>query len=126
MINIVKTFWEKEQEYVKETQASELAYYEYLVSNYGKSTMFYRIRAKGSLPHIRFIKEFRNFLNDDETFLYINYWLNKHPQDDDAEDFASDILLDLRISEEVRQYIRIKRKEQQEKMYLAIDKENSL
>lgn len=126
MNNIVKTFWEKEQEYVKENYKSELLYLEYLVSVCGKTTRLAQTRKRGSLPHIKFIKEFQNFLNDDDTFLYINYWLNKHPEDEEAEDFASDLLLELNVSEEVRQYIRIKRKKQREKMYLAIDKENSL
>ena len=126
MNNIVKTFWEKEQEYVKENYKSELLYLEYLVSIGGKTTRLAQIRKRGSLPHIKFIKEFQKFLNDDDTFLYINYWLNKHPEDEQAEDFASDLLLELNVSEEVRQYIRIKRKKQREKMYLAIDKENGL
>ena len=122
--DIVNLFWEKEQEFVKEKYGNELLFFDEVLKH-GNSTRFPVLRKRGSLPNVRFIELFKEFLNDDEVFLYANHWLNKHSEDEEAEDFVSDLLLSLNISAELRQYIRIKRKKQREEMIKAIDKEKN-
>lgn len=120
--DIVNIFWEKEQQFAKEKYGNELLFFEEVLKH-GNSTRFPVLRKRNSLPHVRFIELFKEFLNDDELFLYTNYWLNKHSEDEEAEDFVSGFLLSLNISQELRHYIRTKRKKQREEMIKAIDEE---
>lgn len=125
MINIVNAFWEKEQEYANENFNSEYAYGNYLSNKYGVRFNLSMYRRCGRLLSLKYIKEVAKFLNDDELFVYINYMCDKSERDDvETEGIASDYLLKLDISQELKEYTRARRKAQRDKMYEAMRKEH--
>lgn len=124
MINIVNVFWEKEQEYANKNFKSENAFGKYLSNRYGVTFNLAMYRRCGRLLNIKYIDEIAKFLNDDELFIYINYMCDKSERDDaETEEIASDYLLKLNISQELKEYTRARRKAQRDKMYEAMRKE---
>lgn len=121
--NINKIFWERLNEHAKKYHQCQSRYALWLSEKYNKKVDLKRLEREGRLLPKLFIEDIEGFLNDDELFLYVNKISENR---DDLEDFASDYVMELNISDELRQYIRIKRKKQRDEMYLAIDKENNL
>lgn len=120
--NIVATFWAKEQAYAEEHYGSENSFNTHLNNKYGVQLNLSQSRRAGRLLNPKYIESFEPFLTDDERFMYMNYICDQMKNSEEVEDFASDYLLTLNISQELKEFTRIKRRQQRTKMVEAIDR----
>lgn len=123
-MNISQTFWKKAQEYAVNEYGSLNAYGEYLSKKHGVKVNLSSYRRVGRLMSYKFIEDVEKFMTDDEMFLYANELVNASNISEEGEDFISDYVTNLNISDEMKEYTRIKRKEQRRKMIEAINKEH--
>lgn len=122
-MNIKQIFWTKCQEHATEEHGSLNAYGEYLSKKHGVGVNLSAYRRVGRLLSYKFIKDVEKFMTDDEMFIYANELVNASNISEEGEDFISDYVTGLNISQELKEYTRIKRKEQRRKMIEAINKE---